>query len=365
MLVILKPTHQCNMRCKYCFIDNETKNCQNMDIAFAKSIITKIRNYLRIKKAKSVKIIFHGGEPLLWDFDNYVQLFSFIERCLKNIDYKLSIQTNLTLLSEKHIQLFKKYNVSIGFSLDGPAQINDAMRVYKNGRGTYDKIIEKVRYCKSINLRVSSIAILSRLNIGDIKALYDFFKENKLDFKLNPLFNFGEANKIFDQFGITTTEYSNAMIKLFDYWIEDPCSNITISNFSEIASNLVTKKPFLCIFKKNCQLEFVSIAPNGDVFPCGRFHSDDSFRLGNLHKESFRAVFQKKKHYGFENRDKILIDTDCKNCNYFNICSGGCMHDAYTMNGSPYKKSGLCPSYKKIFFHIGEKMKSLGFPVEY
>jgi uncharacterized protein len=63
-----------------------------------------------------------GGEPLLMDEANLEGLFAWgLKQYQSN-----GIQTNGVLLNENHLRIFKKYNVQVGVSIDGPDSLNDA-----------------------------------------------------------------------------------------------------------------------------------------------------------------------------------------------------------------------------------------------
>ena len=85
-----------------------------------------------ISAGECAEVTFHGGEPLLagkpWYRRNLPILQARFEGRLK-----LGIQSNLWLLDDEYCSLLKEYGVSIGTSLDGPEEINDAQR----GRGYF------------------------------------------------------------------------------------------------------------------------------------------------------------------------------------------------------------------------------------
>jgi uncharacterized protein len=63
-----------------------------------------------------------GGEPLMTPLEDLEALWSWgLAEYGSN-----SIQTNGTLISDRHVQLFKTYKVQVGISLDGPDELNDA-----------------------------------------------------------------------------------------------------------------------------------------------------------------------------------------------------------------------------------------------
>ena len=359
MTIIIKPTYACNFRCKYCYLSNDTKSSHKLfDAGFAKSIVSQIRIVLADRPKQKLTFIWHGGEPLLWGIENYRKVLSFIESELSGIDYKNSLQTNLSLINEEYIDLFLRYNVHVGFSLDGTKEINDSQRINIVGEGTFDTIMDKVAMCQNKGLSIGCIIVGSKRHIGHIPELYRFLCDNKLNFKFNPLFSAGEACNNFDDIGITTDEYAEMAIELFDLWYNDNEHHIKESNFEEITTNLLSNNPSCCMFGKNCQENFFAIAPTGDVMPCGRFCDATltQYAYGNLHKEPLAEILPRIKQSEAYKRSEYIEKSSCKRCNYYDICHGGCLHDGFLKSGDFKSKTFLCSAYKKIFAHIETRL---------
>jgi uncharacterized protein len=343
-------------------LSEETRTSNKFDAGFAKNILRQIKDCFLYDPKQRLTIIWHGGEPLLWGIKNYEEIFAYMAKEFEGCQYKNSMQTNLSLINEEIIDLFLKYNVHAGFSLDGPKEIHDSQRVNPKGEGTFDIIMEKAALCKKKKLRIGCIVVASKKHIGKIPELYQFMCENDIGFKFNPLFNAGEAKKNIDEYGLTPDEYAAMFTELFDLWFYDNDHKSANSIFTEMASNLITKKTSGCSFGKNCQDTFLAVSPNGDVVPCGRFCDNDliQYSYGNLHKERLEAILPKIKESDVYNRYKRIEESDCGKCDYFEVCHGGCLHDGFIKSGDFKSKTFLCGAYKKIFTHISKRLKETG-----
>jgi len=58
---IIKPTHECNLACKYCYIEDSIKQGK-MNF---KTLKNTIQQLLNLTKRDRINFIWHGGEPLL------------------------------------------------------------------------------------------------------------------------------------------------------------------------------------------------------------------------------------------------------------------------------------------------------------
>lgn len=355
MTIIIKPTYNCNLRCRYCYLTNNLKqHALLFDLDFAKHIIDQIKQVMQEKPRTRLTIIWHGGEPMLWGIDNYRAVFAYMEQVLDGYEVQNSMQTNLSLVNDEWIDLFLQYNVRVGFSLDGTPDIHNQQRVGLHGEPTFERIINNYHLCKQRGMRIGCIVVGSKKHIGHIPELYRFMRNEGISFKFNPLFCSGEAQNNIDDYGITPDEYAQMAIELFDLWYYDQQSEITESNFVEIASNIATGKPSGCMFSSNCQDRFMAIAPTGDVMPCGRFCDNEllHYSYGNLHNEPLSTIISHIKETETYRRAEYVAQSGCAQCRWFSICHGGCLHDGFLANGDFYHKTFLCSAYKKIFSHI-------------
>ena len=174
--------------------------------------------------------------------------------------------------------------------------------------------------------------------------------------------NIQEAQNNIDEYGIKPDEYAQMAIELFDLCYNDQQGEITESNFVEIASNIATGKPSGCMFSKNCQDNFMAIAPTGDVMPCGRFCDNDllHYSYGNLHEETLADILPHIKQSDIYKRAEYIANSGCAKCKWYNICHGGCMHDGFLASGDFKHKTFLCSAYKKIFAHIEKRLNKSG-----
>lgn len=108
----------CNLACDYCYQADMRRMVHNkrpdLDMAAVKQALRDEGGAFSV----------FGGEALLTPFDQLEELFAFGHTTWG----QNSIQTNGTLMTDAHIDLFKRYNVSVGVSIDGPPELNRARR---------------------------------------------------------------------------------------------------------------------------------------------------------------------------------------------------------------------------------------------
>lgn len=200
---LIKPTHECNMRCKYCFAEKYGYEKSLLDINILKRYIE-----LLAQKYKYINIVWHGGEPLIVPLNYYQEIYDFC----KKFDSKFifALQTNGTLLNDENIEFFKKNNTSIGLSFDGLT--NDVTR------SCSQRIIKNIKLLQSNGLYPGAILVVNQNNVNNLIGEYEYFKSLNLGMKMNPMFNDGAARKN-DFFNLNPDEYVEQFTKFFKYWV--------------------------------------------------------------------------------------------------------------------------------------------------
>lgn len=120
---------RCNLNCgtptaTYCYQDAIRRSENEGDPRYDKSAIKKTL------LERGQRFSMFGGEPLLMHMRELEDFFKFGMENFKGKPGTGSsvnaIQSNGTLMTEEHIQLFRKYDVGVGISVDGPVELNDA-----------------------------------------------------------------------------------------------------------------------------------------------------------------------------------------------------------------------------------------------
>lgn len=354
--VIVKPTHNCNMRCRYCYIPPTAERGRMSSLTLQNTIEKPTRF---TGKKFETHFIWHGGEPLLVGLPFYQKAVQ-IEGKLETEGYNISngIQTNGTLLNGPFLDFFEEHKFGIGLSLDGPEEIHNKTRYYLDGRGTFKdtyRAIQAIKRRQNPRLGCGVICVLNKTNIGDIDTLYQFFHDEEINVKFNPLIKCGRATEHYRELSINPEEYGQVLIWLFDRWFYDKDPRIDVEPLRMIMGNIMTGIPDGCNFGDSCQRHFISIGPTGSVYPCGRFDGIPEFCYGNINTDNMEQIEKHKVRESLKHRGADTV-RECITCGYREICHAGCMHDAYTIKGNPMDKDFYCAGHKMIFKHITDAL---------
>jgi uncharacterized protein len=361
---IIKPTHECNLSCKYCCVEKSAEQGR-MTSATLEKVIQQI---MTLPGREWIHWIWHGGEPALMGVDFFEEAVKLQSRYQNGHHLRNGIQSNATLIDDKFLDFLMDNYFTITSSIDGPEELHNLTRIYPDGRGSFkdawkgiQRIREKMKEMAIDGNNGSShmgiICVLSRKNITKLDQVYQFFRENNVSVKMNPLIPAGRAVDDLTGLGIGPAEYGSALVRLFETWFYEPEVGIDVNPLSDALRSCLTNTSAGCQFSGSCRDSFISIGPKGDVYPCGRFNGSKDFWLGNIHEENLKDILKSRKHLEMGERCKT-IDDECSACDYLDVCGSGCMYNAYIGNGSLSKKDPYCASYKLLFERIAEAIRS-------
>ncbi len=137
---------KCNLDCIYCYANAGTYN-YNQLIMTPKNIENYFNSIINAGYIDIKTIMFFGGEPCLAKdaIKKCCEMVYSLYESKKIISIpRFTMVTNGTLLSDDMIDIIKKYNILTTVSLDGPKDINDKLRIFKNKKGSYDKILSGI-----------------------------------------------------------------------------------------------------------------------------------------------------------------------------------------------------------------------------
>lgn len=180
--ITLEINQRCNLRCKYCYLGE--KSGAKMGIETANKAIDFAFEKCKPHKDKVLWFDFVGGEPLL-DFEMIKNLIAYIEKKNESYNYKLlySTTTNGTIFNQEILEYLIEKNFSLKISIDGRKEINDLNRVTAAGEGTFDKIMQNLKYIKEYEKRTDKLVqVTNVITLNNYKHYFDIlsFLTNEL-----------------------------------------------------------------------------------------------------------------------------------------------------------------------------------------
>jgi len=163
--IIVKVAERCNLACSYCYMyqgpDQSWRHRPRfMSDDIYSSLIERIGQYCLARPGHKVSITFHGGEPTLVGASR-LRLFAQKARTYLGDSLRgLSMQTNGTLITDEIARVALEQEIQVGVSLDGPAEINDIMRVDNHGGGSYSAAVAGLRRLQSYGLKPGILSVI-------------------------------------------------------------------------------------------------------------------------------------------------------------------------------------------------------------
>ena len=310
--ITLLLTNDCNFECKYCYIESLMNRVSKQYMSTR--LIDRIANFLVRNNIRNGMIVFYGGEPFL-NFRFIEKITPVLQMISKNFLY--SVITNGSLLTEDNISFCKKNNINICVSLDGMEKENDKNRIYKNGKGTFKKVVKNLEICNKLGARFG----LS-ITLGADALSYDFLKFiHKIGAKsvgintLNINGNIDLPNKVRTDLFKNSIAFIQHMRTL----------GIMESKYYKLRGLSLLKKNFIL---RNCSAygKQVVITPEGNIGPCQglwpQFSNNENdlfFQLDlNSNLEDFYSTYSV-----WYSRLTINMGK-CWKCPAIAICGGGC-----------------------------------------
>ncbi len=332
--LVLNITNQCNLACTYCYefgadkIATPQGKPKFMTLETAKSSI----DFLLAQSGtrENVHVTFFGGETLMnFKLLREVVLYANEAAAAQGRSMTYSLTTNATLLSDPIIEFLADHDVGVTVSIDGPAELQDARRVYKSGKGSYEVIEPRL---KKLIARHRSRAITARVTLSegvtDVLRIYRHLKD-ELGFHevgFAPVTNSGEQDYAINGDGMSRVlaDFHALAQEWLDYALENRMHGF--SNVSETIAELMqgVNKSHPC----GAGLGLLGVSPSGDLSPCHRFTDADTHTLGNI-----ETGIDAEKREDFLSRGHVSAKYECQSCWARPLCAGGCHHEAFVRYG--------------------------------
>ncbi|MBK1687777.1 cyclophane-forming radical SAM/SPASM peptide maturase GrrM/OscB [Rubrivivax gelatinosus] len=174
-LLILQGTPFCNIDCGYCYLPGRGDRSR-----LAVETVSRLADRLAVEGLLGTKleVLWHSGEPLTLPIGLYESYFSTLRSRLSDeTEVGLSVQTNAVLINKAWCELFKRFEVKVGVSLDGPAFLHDRFRRDRRGKGTHNDAFAGLRLLQQNGLEPHVICVLTKDSLQFPDAIFEFFQE--------------------------------------------------------------------------------------------------------------------------------------------------------------------------------------------
>jgi len=332
----LHISHDCNLRCKYCFAS--TGDFGRHRSVMSPEVGKKAIDFLLRESGgrRNLEVDFFGGEPLL-NFDTVKEIVNYALEKEKeyNKHFRFTITTNAVLLNEDHKKFINEHMSNVVLSIDGRPEVNDRMRFRIDGTGTYKDILPKIK------------DMAESRNQTNYYVRGTFTREN-LDFSKDVIHL---ADQGFKQISVEPV----VAAKDSGYDLREEDLPVLFEEYEKLAYEYVKRQKegngfnffhFMidlnqgpCIAKRitGCGAghEYLAITPEGDIYPCHQFVGMDDFKMGTVMDGKLNTDIQ-----NYFRNSNVYTKKECMQCWARFYCSGGCAANEYQFNGDinvPYK----------------------------
>src|SRR4029079_18292468 len=260
--------------------------------------------------AWSITIEFQGGEPTAnWDTLKHVVEYATRKNQTVGKVLSFALVTNLSLMDDERLAFLLDHKVQICTSLDGPEDLHNKIRVFKNGNSHellvewMQKINERYREMglDTNHYRVEALPTITRPSLTRWKDVVDeFVARGCRAIFLRKLDPFGFAARSVKTLGYSMDEYLEFYANAVDYIIELNRQGVQVmERHAAIMLNkiLIDEEPNYLDLRTpgGACIGQLGYAPDGGVYSSdeGRFVAsmgDDMFRIGTVHDNYYQLM---------------------------------------------------------------------------
>lgn len=317
--LVLHVSHDCNMRCGYCYADFGRYGSDAGYMSPELAIEHTKAFFDQLGDQRTVHLTFFGGEPLMNMPVVYAALDYAKERAAKEgRTVSCGLTTNGTLLTKELVDFFEAEGFTITVSIDGPPDVNDRLRPIQDGSKSYDVILQHVR---DSGVRANARVTITNKCLDISRIVRHLVDAGFAEVGISPVATGLTAFDLNDEHLKTLLAEVTLLADDFVEWAKDgrifPFSNIR-TVVEQIASG--DPRPVPC----GAGTKLVAADNKGDLYACHRLVGQEQFKMGSLEK-------------GLDGKRRFEILQDmhprdrepCQDCWARYMCGGGCHHIAW------------------------------------
>ena len=340
-LVVVQSTSLCNLDCSYCYLPDRQKK-RVFDLNLLPLLIQRILE--SPYAGPEFSLVWHAGEPLTlptrwYDEATKILYQSLADHGALGLDFTQHVQTNATLINDSWCDCFRRNRIVAGISVDGPEDIHDAHRRFRNGRGSHALAMKGIEALHRNDVPFHCISVLTEDAMEQPERMYRFFRDNGI---------YDVGFNVEEQEGIhTSSSMQGAAMEakyrdfLQTFWrlSEQDGYPVVLREFEQVISLIQghqrmtqneLNRPF-SILSVDWQGNFSTFDPELLSVASDRY---GTFNLGNLRDLSLEESTKTEQFQRLFSDMSKGVHSCQEGCEYFGLCGGGNGSNKFWEHGS-------------------------------
>jgi His-Xaa-Ser system radical SAM maturase HxsB len=372
-------TERCNHGCQYCH--SSIVGMDKTDTDMSVDVSERAVDFAFQTTSNWLTIEFQGGEPTAnWDTLKHIVEYAQRKNRIAQKELAFALVTNFSLMTDEKLDFLIENKVQICTSLDGPEDLHNSIRIYKDGNSYQltTEWIQKVNQ-RYIDLgldpslyRVEALPTITRASLSRYKEIIDeYVRMGCRAIFLRKLDPFGFAAATQKTLGYTMDEFLEFYKNAVDYIIE---LNKEGAEVMERHAAIMLNKMIVGLEPNYLDLRSpggavigqVAYHPDGSIYTSdeGRMvaamgDGDDLFRVGDVQTWGYNEIM-----LGATTRGMILASSNdgqphCTSCVYKIYCGLQPEYN-YKTQGSIFGRmadSDWCKKHMGIFDYLAHRLK--------
>ncbi len=336
-LLVLQPTPYCNLDCAYCYLPHRNDR-RRMSDAVLDAVAQRWLGSALVDDPAKVTVCWHGGEPMTLPPGWYAAAFARLEEGAGR-PLRHAFQTNALGLDDRWLDLWRRWGVQVGISLDGPADLHDRARRTRSGTGSHALTLAGVARLRDAGAPFHVISVLGAASLAAPDRLFEFYADHGIT---DVAFNVEEEegahrDSSLNRDGIETA-YA-AFLDRFQARMAAAPGAVRVREVEGVRGLIRTPRALRARNPQTMPLQIVSVAADGGVSTFSpellgapaQAHGD--FLFGNVCTAGPEDMLA---HPGFQAVHREIaqgVQACAAGCGYFEVCGGGAPANKFFEHG--------------------------------
>lgn len=346
---VVKISKFCNLRCRYCYEYNQLGERRRMSLVELREFFTSVRDSVRGYGRDRVHFVWHGGEPLLIPLEHYERIGELQKEIFgDDLGYENLVQTNLTVLTERHIDFLREqrfFSRSIGVSFD----VYGDQRVDTRGELRTRTVLENMQRLMDAGVSFGAITVLARNTLARIAEIYHFYDTLGVSVRLLPFYKSAFDGQVAEH-SLVFHEITTSLKNVFDAWLVSerattvyPLEDYLRYALAAIGGAAIAKH------RPETDEQVFLVDTNGDTYGVADTY-DRQYQYGNVFTQRFDDVLHSGSRARAAREGQERMGKYCASCPYFGYCPGRFTAEA-TLEQRRMLEADGCP-VREMIEHI-------------